>query len=166
MFVKKFSWMMMLCLLAMLLVLPVQALAATNGTMRSDAEVYTGPGDQYSLIPEVELGRGDHVAVRTKCHNGEETWLQVEFSYAGGLARGYVRSADVSATLTNVPREAPLCTARLLRVEDYAATGPVYRGYLGYPASIRQGISGVVYEVEDGSALVEYWNYDLLKKCR
>lgn len=163
---RKFGWMMTICLLAMLLVLPAQALAAVNGTMRDDAEVYTGPGDKYTLIPEVELARGDRVTVRTKYHNGKETWLQVEFAFAGGMARGYVRSADVNVSLTDVPREAPLCTARILRAQDYAAAGPLYHGYIGYPASIRQGISGVVYEVEDFSALVEYWSYDQVRKCR
>lgn len=161
---KRFCMMMTICLLALLL--PLTALAAVNGVLLNDAEVYTGPGNKYTLIPEVELERGDRVSVRTRYNNGKETWLQVEFPFAGGVVRGYVRSADVNARLTDVPREAPLCAAQILRAEEWAATGPIYHGYLGYPASIREDISGLVYEVEDGSALVEYWNYDLVRKCR
>lgn len=157
---------LMACLLAVLALLPVWALAEAGGSMRAEAQVSTGPGEQYALIPDVTLERGQRVSVRTQYTSGGETWVQVEFSYGGGLARGYVRSEGVNASLRDVPREAPLCTARLLRGLDYAAMGPVYRGYIGYPAAIRQGASAVVYEVEDGSALIEYWNYDLVKKSR
>ena len=163
---KKIAVMLMLaCLLAAMFALP-SAAAEVAGTMRSDAPVSTGPGDQYALIPKVTLASGSAVTVRTKFYSGGETWLQVEFVYAGVMARGYVRADDVSASISRVPAEAPLCTGTLLQEVPYAATGPVYGGYLGWEGSLHQGESAIVYEVEDGSAFVEYWNYDLVKKCR
>lgn len=157
---------LLLCLLAGTLLLPALAAAAEKGVMLNSSEVHTGPGDQYALVPQLTLSSGARVTVRTRFYDGEETWLQVEFSHAGARARGYVRSEDVRVTLREVPREAPLCTGKLLRAVDYAATGPVYQGYLGYESSLRQGTSAIVFEVEDGSAFIEYWNYDLVKKCR
>lgn len=157
---------MLACLLAALTLIPAVALAETDGVMNADAQVSTGPGEQYALMPDMVLPRGQQVTVRTKYTSSGETWVQVEFAYAGALARGYVRGAEVDAELRRVPVEAPLCTGTLLVAADYAATGPLYQGYLGYSSARRGGISAVVYEVEKGSALVEYWNYDLVKKCR
>ncbi len=162
---KKYGWMLLVvCLLAVVLALPAQA--QTYGTMYSNVEVSTGPGEQYSLIPDVILRRGTSVTVRTRYVSDGETWVQVEFSYGGALVRGYVRSADVNAQVRSVPVEAPLCTGTVRSGADVAAAGPLYQGYLGYSSSLRAGASAVVYEVENGSALIEYWNYDLVRKCR
>lgn len=157
---------MAMCLLALLALLPALAMAETAGRMNANAQVSTGPGEQYALAPDMELPRGQQVTVRTKYTSGGETWVQVEFAWAGALARGYVRSADVNADLRHVPVEAPLCTGTLLVAADYEAMGPLYHGYLGYSSARRGGISAVVYEVEKDSAFVEYWNYDLVKKSR
>lgn len=94
---------LLLCLLAGALLLPALAAAAEKGVMLNSSEVYTGPGDQYALIPQLTLSSGARVTVRTRFYDGEETWLQVEFSHAGARARGYVRSEDVRVTLREVP---------------------------------------------------------------
>lgn len=154
------------CLMAVLLTLPMSAMAEVYGTLQEDVPVYSGPSEKYTQIPEILLRKGAPVTVRTKYYNGEATWLQVEFSYMGVKGRGYVPGASVAASLSYVPKEAPLCAGKLLGFSGVAGTGPVYNGYLGYETSLRPGSSVVVYEVEDSSALVECWHYDEGSKCR
>lgn len=156
---------LMMCLLAVLL-LPMQVSAEAYGMICNTVDVSTGPGTQYALMPQVTLTRGEWVTVRTKYRSDGVTWLQIDFHFAGGRARGYVRSTDVDADVRNVPTEAPLCTGTLLRADEYAAAGPLYNGYLGYRASMPQGSNVVIYEVENGCAFIEYWNHERGAKCR
>lgn len=154
---------LMICLLT---VLPLLAAAETGGSLRSDVQVSTGPGDKFGLLPDILLEAGARVQVRTQYYNGEETWLQIAFTWQGCPVRGYVRSADVKADIRDVPREAPLCTAVVSVAQTKAAAGPLQQGGIVYPAVIRQDSSAVVYEVEDGWAHIEYWDFDQVKKCR
>lgn len=155
---------LLLCLAAVLL--PVCAGAEVSGTMRGNVQVSTGPGDQYELMDGMYLSRGEAVTVRTKFSSGKETWLQVEFVEAGALVRGYVRSAEVSASTSRVPTEAPLCAAVVTNADVPVGTGPLNQGYLMYEGSIRQDSSALVYEVAAGYAHIEFWNYDTVRKSR
>jgi len=155
---------LIVCLLAGLL-LPVTGLAETvYATLKTDVQVSTGPGDQYGQLRNIELDEGERVLVRTKHNNDKETWLQVAFTRAGQGIRGYVRYADVKADIRRVPAEAPLCTGKILDADAVTAAGPW--GCMTYGSSLRAGTSGIIYEVEDGCAHIEYWNYAEGEKWR
>ena len=155
-----------LCLLATLLVLPGAVQAETRGVMLSNEQVYTGPSDNYGILEDVTLNKNDAVTVRTQYWNGSETWVQVEFGYYGALVRGYVPAEAVSANLGSIPVEAPLCAGTITLEKVGMACGPRNKGYWAYEGDNREGISCLVYEVEDGFAHVEYWNFELVKKRR
>lgn len=159
---------LMLCVLAGLVLIPgVSSADTVYATVRDTVRISTGPGDQYGELPDLKLYRGDQVRVLTKHNNGNETWLQVEFNYsARSRVRGYVRYADVSAELRRVPTEAPLCTGRIVVQNAQTATGPFSQGYLAYLSSVRANTSGIIYEVEDGYAHIEYWSYAEGEKWR
>ena len=160
------SFLMVLCLLAAMVIVPGVVQAEAQGTMRMDAKVYTGPSDTYTTLMDHTLTTGTSVTVRTRYWNGTATWLQVEFRYNGARARGYVPSDAVNASLNRVPYEAPLCAGVIYMTGEYIGCSPMVVGAVGYRTSITWGASCLVYEVEDGYALVEYYSTDVWKKCR
>lgn len=154
-----------LCLMVMLL--PVAGAAElVYGTMRGYTQISSGPGDQYGILEGPSLNYGDQVLIRTKVDNGSETWLQVEFWYRGCPVRGYVRYAKVNAELRRVTVEAPLCTGTVTGWYPTTSAGPADQGFFVYDGDIRQNSSAIIWEVDDGYAHIEYWNFVKGEKWR
>jgi len=164
---KRIRMIVLVCLLAVL-VLPAMALAeSVYGTAKGYTPVRSGPGDQFGELEGLYINGGDRVLIRTKVDNGSGTWLQVEFRFRGSPVRGYVRWADVNAELRRVTVEAPLCTGTVTAWNVTTGTGPFHQGFLAYyDGNIRQGSSAIVWEVDDGYAHIEYWDFVKGEKWR
>ncbi|MBR3763184.1 MAG: hypothetical protein IKK57_01360 [Clostridia bacterium] len=161
----KRNWktvMIVLALLAALAMLPVLSQAESRGSVSVRTPVYTGPGEQYVQVPGMTLREGDQVTVRTQYRSGGQTWLQVAFIRNGQEVRGYIPEEAANVSLRNVPVEAPLCAGELAEAAiPYAGPdGPVLED------DIRQGVSAVIYEVEDGWVHIEYYCSRKVMKAR
>lgn len=116
----------------------------------------SGPGTDYTE-PGTFLSAGDYVTVHSKKWDwmNEIWWVQVEFTSGGKRYRAYTGSWRMDVDLSRVPEELSLRTCEVqYDTRAYAGPGSQYASM----GTVRSGMVGTLYEVENGYAQIEIWD--------
>lgn len=118
----------------------------------------SGPGTNYTELGTY-LSAGSQVRALSAAYDEANGiwWVQVEFTYGGEKRRAYTGLSRLSMQVSQVPVEFPVRRDALLARAVYAYYGPGY-AYTLYAGRLPAGIMGDVWQVENGYALLDYYD--------
>ena len=140
--------------LALLLLLPEMALAASSGSLNQQMSTRSGPGTKYTE----ELGTfpsSTSIRVIAQVETNGTVWYQVEFSANGKLYRAYTGKKRVSGITGDIPWESSDYREDAVTARVKPLYGPG-EAYAGRRYMVEKNTKVRVFGVEGSWALCEY----------
>ena len=118
----------------------------------------SGPGTQYTELGSYFQAGTTLTAISAAYDDRNGIWwIQTEFSYGGELRRAYTGLKRLEMQVSDVPVEYVVTPAAVVNRSVYAYWGPGY-GYSMYKNPIPAGTEGIVWQVENGYAQLEFYD--------
>ena len=151
---------LLLVLTISLCFLPLSALADSSDYTPYTAKLLMrmatreGPSTAYAE-PGSFFSKGDTVSVISIAYDiNSVPWVQVEFSYRGGLIRAYTGLKRVDIDASWLPTDEFGVSGRIT-TSTQAYRGPG-EGYVAYDFTVPNGTEGIVYNLENGYVQFAY----------
>ncbi len=128
-------------------------------TLNQRMATRSGPGTQYT-----ELGSyfksGTTVTAISAAYDDRNGiwWIQTEFTYRGELRRAYTGLKRLNMSVSDVSAEYVMVQSATVNRSVYAYWGPGYN-YTMYKDPIPAGTEGTVWQMENGYAQLEFYDY-------